>query len=271
MSSLRQLQKTWEGLAQADPFWAICCDPERRQGRWSREEFFATGKHEIESVLQCVDSLGLAVDRHAPALDFGSGVGRLTQALAAYFPECHGVDISPTMVHLAEEFNPDIARCKFLVNEQRDLRCFKRDHFGFVYSSIVLQHIPPRHSRLYLEEMVRVTKPGGILVFQVLDDLRMGFVSRLRQKIGIRRNLRRMVSRNNGHGSIDLYWLAEAQVRRVLHAAGARVIDVRYTNSADSAFDGNLQYLQHGPANGWVSKQYCAVKDQVGGKGTERS
>ncbi|HEX5433056.1 MAG TPA: class I SAM-dependent methyltransferase [Candidatus Angelobacter sp.] len=271
MSSLRQLQNNWESLAQADPFWAICSDPERRQARWNRKEFFATGEHEIECVLHYVDSLGVAIDRGAPALDFGCGVGRLTRALAAHFPECHGVDISPTMVRLAEDFNHDLPRCKFLVNERHDLRCFERDYFGFVYSSIVLQHIPPRHSRRYLEEMARVTKPGGVLVFQVLDDLLAGFVLRLRQKIGIRRNLRRLVSRNNGHGSIDLYWLAEAQVRRVLHAAGARVIDVRYTNSADPAFDGNLQYLQHGPASGWVSKQYCVVKDQVGGKGTERT
>ncbi|MGE5323780.1 MAG: class I SAM-dependent methyltransferase [Actinomycetota bacterium] len=272
MSSLQQLQKTWEGLAQSDPFWAICSDPERRQGRWSREEFFATGKHEIDCVLECVRSLELAIDRGAPALDFGCGVGRLTRALAAYFPECHGVDISPTMIRLAEEFNQDMPQCKFLVNKRRDLSNFEDGYFGFVYSSIVLQHMAPRYSRRYLQEMVRVTRPGGILVFQVLDDLRVGFVPRLRQKIGIRRNLRRFAHGQNGHCSIDLYWLGEAQVRHVLQAAGARVIDVRYTNSADPAFNGKLQYLESGPSHGWVSKQYCAIKDpDPGGKETERA
>lgn len=270
MSSLQQLQRTWDGLAQADPFWAVCSDPERRQGKWTREEFFATGRHEIERVLECVHSLGLAIDRGAPALDFGCGVGRLTRALAAYFLECHGVDISPTMVHLAQEFNQGSPQCKFLVNEGRDLRLFECGYFGFVYSSIVLQHIPTRHSRRYLQEMVRVTKPGGILVFQVLDDLRIGFVSRLRQKIGIRRNLRRFVSGKKRQSTIDLYWLGEAQVRRLLQAAGARVIDVSYTNSVEPAFNGNLQYLQHAPSHGWVSKQYCAVKDTER-KETERA
>lgn len=261
MSSLQQLQRTWESLAQADPFWAICNDPERGQGRWSREEFFASGRHEIERVLDCVNSLGLAIDRHAPALDFGCGVGRLTRALAAYFQECHGVDISPTMVRLAQEFNQDKPQCKFLVNERRDLNCIEREYFGFVYSSIVLQHIPARHSRRYLREMVRVTKPGGVLVFQVLDDLRIGYLARFRQKIGIHRNLRRFASGTNGNSFIDLYWLGEAQVRRVLQSAGARVVDVRYTNSAEPAFNGNLQYLQRAPSRGWVSKQYCAIKD----------
>ena len=272
MSSLQQVQRTWEGLAQADPFWAICSDPERRQGRWNRDEFFATGRSEIERVLDCVNSLGLAIDRSAPVLDFGCGVGRLTKAMAAYFPECQGVDISPTMVRMAEEFNQDMPQCNFLVNERRDLRCFEANYFGFAYSSIVLQHMPPRDSRRYLQEMVRVTKPGGVLVFQVLDDLRIGFMPRLRQKIGIRRNLRRFSSGNNGQCTIDLYWLGEAQVRRALQAAGARVIDVRYTNSAEPAFNGNLQYLQHAPSRGWVSKQYCAIKDpEPGGKETERA
>lgn len=270
MSSLQQVQKTWEGLAQSDPFWAVCSDPERRQGRWNREEFFSSGRHEIECVLGCINSLGLAIDRGAPALDFGCGVGRLTRAMAAYFPECHGADISPTMVRLAEKFNQDMPHCKFLLNERRDLSCFEANYFGFIYSSIVLQHIPPRHSRRYLQEMVRVTKRGGVLVFQVLDDLRIGFVPRLRQKIGFRRNLRRFVSGNNGQGTIDLYWLGEAQVSRVLQAAGARIVDVRYTNSADPAFNGNLQYLQHAPSEGWVSKQYCAIKDAEG-KGAERA
>lgn len=272
MSSLHQLQKTWEGLAQADPFWAICSDPQRRQGRWSSEEFFATGKDEIERVLQCVNSLGLVIDRDTPVLDFGCGVGRLTRALAAHFPACEGVDISPTMVRLAGEFNHDVPECKFVVNERRDLRCFTSGYFGFVYSSIVLQHMAPRHSRRYLEEIVRITKPGGVLVFQLLDDLRIGFVPRLRQKIGIRRNLRRFAFGANGHGTIDLYWLGEEQVRRVLQTAGARVVDVRYTNSASPAFNGKLQYLQHAPSYGWVSKQYCAVKGLAPGrKETERA
>ena len=261
MTSLQQLQKTWEGLAKADPFWAVCSDPERRQGRWSREEFFASGRREIECVLDCVSSLGLPIDRHAPVLDFGCGVGRLTRALAAYFPDCQGVDISPTMVRLAQEFNQDLPQCKFLVNERRDLSCFDRRYFGFVYSSIVLQHMPPRHSRRYLGEMVRVIKPGGVVVFQVLDDLLMGFFQRLRQKIGIRRNLRRFTHVQNGHSFIDLYWLGEAQVRRALQTAGARIVDVRYTNSAEPAFNGKLRYLQHAPSHGWVSKQYCAIKD----------
>src|SRR5689334_23028223 len=150
MSSLEQLQKNWEELAQADPMWAICTDPARRHGKWTRADFFATGCHEMKKVMRCVREIPLTVDGCAPALDFGCGVGRLTRALAGDFPECWGVDISPTMVRLAAEFNADVPQCRFVLNENGDLGDLPDSYFGFVYSSIVLQHIGPRLSRKYL-------------------------------------------------------------------------------------------------------------------------
>ena len=261
MSSLAELQRNWEGLAQADPLWAICTDPARREGKWSREEFFATGQDEVERVMECARSLKMEIDRNHPALDFGCGVGRLTRALAGYFPECWGVDISPTMIRLAKELNRDFQQCRFALNEHSDLRSFRDGNFGFVYSSIVLQHIAPRFSRKYLAELARVTKPGGILVFQLLDEFRAGKVARWRQKLGVRRRLRRIAGGRNGNFAMDLHCVRESEVRRLMQKAGARVVDVRYTNSAEPSFNGKLQYLQSEPQRGYVSKQYCVVKE----------
>ena len=261
MSSLEQLQKNWEELAQADPMWAICTDPARRHGKWSREEFFATGLNEIGKVMQCLREIPVAVDGGAPALDFGCGVGRLTRALAGYFPECWGVDISPTMVRLAREFNEDVPQCRFVLNESGDLRGLPDDYFGFVYTSIVLQHIAPRHSRKYLAELVRVTRPGGILVFQVLDDFRASMLERWRQRLGLRRRWNRMTPNGDRAYLMDLHCMAEADVSKVMESAGARIVDVRWTNSTQPSFNGKLEYLAEAPAQGYVSKQYCAIRN----------
>lgn len=44
------------------------------------------------------------------------------------------------------------------------------DQFDFVYSSLVLQHIPDRGGiRAAIAELVRVLKTGGLLVFQLPD------------------------------------------------------------------------------------------------------
>lgn len=259
MNGLEELQRNWEGLAQTDPLWAICTDPARREGKWSREEFFATGKHEIERVMECLRSLHLAPDRNSPALDFGCGAGRLTRAMAGYFPQCWGLDIAPTMVRLATEYNRDAPQCHFLLNERSDLKTLASDHFGFVYTSIVLQHMAPPYSKQYLEELLRVTRPGGVLVFQLLDSLRAGLLTQWRQKIGLRRRLRRFTAKD-GEYFMDSHVIGECEIRRLITSAGGRIVDVRFTNSIESNFNGRLEYLSAAPARGYVSKQYCVIK-----------
>ena len=82
--SLRRISRRWETLARTDPFWAVLSDPAMRGNRWKREECFRTGRVEIEEVLAYVAGRGLEL-RRREALDFGCGVGRLTQALADHF------------------------------------------------------------------------------------------------------------------------------------------------------------------------------------------
>ena len=111
------------------------------------------------------------------ALDFGCGVGRLTRALAAHFDRVTGVDISPAMIeHAREHPSPGL---EYVVNEAADLRRFADAQFDFVYSSITLQHMPPRFARNYIAEFLRVLKPGGILLFQ-LPSHRTGKLARAR-------------------------------------------------------------------------------------------
>ncbi|MBZ5506725.1 MAG: class I SAM-dependent methyltransferase [Acidobacteriia bacterium] len=259
MKSLQELQRNWEGFAQTDPLWAICTDPNKRNNRWSREEFFVTGKSEVKIILGCLAEVGVPIVRNSPALDFGCGVGRLTRALAAYFPECWGVDISPTMIALAREFNQDLPRCRFLLNEQNQLQGLQDNYFGFIYTSIVLQHIAEPFNRKYISELVRVLKPGGTLVFQMPDSLRGSLLRKLRARLALRSKVKSLL----GGGKLfrmEMHCLEEAAIRKMVAESGARVLDVRLTNSADAAFCGKLQYLKQEPESGYVSKQYCVVK-----------
>jgi len=49
----------------------------------------------------------------------------------------------------------------------------------------------------------------------------------------------------------------------LLHTSNAELIDVKLTNSTDMAFIGNLQFLDREPEDGFISKQYCAVKNRI--------
>jgi ubiquinone/menaquinone biosynthesis C-methylase UbiE len=101
------------------------------------------------------------------ALDFGCGVGRLTQALAEYFSEVVGLDISAPMVERAREYNRHGDRCTYRVNLVDDLSQLDSASFDFVYSDKVLQHMHPSISSRYIGEFFRILKPGGVALFQI--------------------------------------------------------------------------------------------------------
>jgi SAM-dependent methyltransferase len=176
-SQLHHLRDSWNAFGEQDPLWAVLTERDRRGGRWSVEEFFATGRREIADVLRLADSLGRPTDRN-DALDFGCGAGRLTQALADSFGSAVGVDISRSMLAAAEKYNTH-PNCRFVLNERPDLSVFDAASFDLVYSTIVLQHIPPPMALGYLAEFARVLRPGGLAVFTLPSGPSNSLVGRL--------------------------------------------------------------------------------------------
>jgi SAM-dependent methyltransferase len=254
-----KLQANWTALGQRDPLWAILVEPSKRGNRWAVDEFFETGRKEIDAALARVAALGLRVPTGAGggrALDFGCGVGRLTQALAGRFAEVVGVDVAPTMIERAREFNRFPTTCRYEVNTGADLRLFPEGRFDFVYSNIVLQHMEPRYSTAYIREFARVLAPGGVLLFQLPSGV-------ARQPGALAKYaLRRVVQAVNRYlpGAaqalyerlpdgdrlrIEMYTVPRERVTATVAAAGARVVDVRADGAA-------------GPQ--WISLSYCCTR-----------
>ena len=71
------------------------------------------------------------------------------------------------MIQRAAEMNAYGNRCRYVLNIAEDLRQFSNAQFSFIYSMIVLQHIPPPLSESYLREFFRVLEPNGLLIFQL--------------------------------------------------------------------------------------------------------
>jgi len=162
---LSAVQRYWDRQAHTDPMWAILTDPAKAGGLWDRDAFFATGTHEIGIFMNRAQAWGAPASRRT-ALDFGCGIGRLTQALAEHFDHVSGVDISARMIELAREHNRQGARCEYLCNPVSNLGEFENGSIDMIYSWITLQHMRPRYARRYIEEFLRVLAPGGLLVFQ---------------------------------------------------------------------------------------------------------
>ena len=160
--NLRELQRNWDNMGRRAPLTAVLTT----RMSWSEEDFFETGKKEIQELINDMESLDQSFPRRR-ALDFGCGVGRLTQSLADHYEEVFGVDIAPSMIELAEEMNRHGGRCRYVLNERDDLRIFGGNHFDLIYSNITLQHMEPRYAFRYIKEFLRVLSRDGLLVFHM--------------------------------------------------------------------------------------------------------
>jgi len=159
-------QVFWDLHAKRDPLWAILSDPSKRGRLWDLRSFMETGRREVSLLMYQLQALNIPV-RHDAALDFGCGVGRLSQPLARYFERVVGVDISSEMVRLANQINQHPGRVRYVCNAREDLFVLATGAFTFMYSSVVLQHMEPASALGYLRELFRVVAPGGVLVFQL--------------------------------------------------------------------------------------------------------
>ena len=233
---LNALSRHWDNLAKEDPMWAILSDPNKKGGKWDPGEFFDSGFSEVVSVMEHVKQVQPSL-RYKRALDFGCGLGRLTQALATHFDEVIGVDIAPEMIKGAERYNSLGDRCKYILNPHPDLSVFDANHFDFIYSNLVLQHMHPRYSAVYLRDFIRVLAPGGVALFQIPSRM-IVTVKGLLMRIAPRSVLRMRYK-------MDMFCVPKDQVMAIVTSAGARIRLVQPDNSSGAL---------------WESYRYTAVK-----------
>lgn len=247
--NLKELQMHWNEFGRIDPFYAILTYEGKNDQRWDAEEFFASGEKQVDDLMNELQSLDLKV-RLGKALDFGCGVGRLTQALAQYFAEISGVDIAPSMIELANEYNRHGNRCRYYLNSSSNLNLFDDDSFDFVYSHITLQHMAPRYSKRYIKEFLRILAPGGLLAFQLPT------APLVAHQGDFRRPLKSLVPkrllthyRKLRYGGLkpvmQMHGVEKSVVMELLEKNEAVVLDVK----------------QHPMEEGWVSNSYIVRKN----------
>ena len=166
----RQTALFWDDRGARNPFGVILTGADHQPRDWDPDVFFRIGADDVARVMGELAALAPAL-RRGDALDFGCGVGRITRALASHFERVLGLDVAPSMVEHARRLNAAFPRCRFQVNRAARLRGIPDGAFDFVYSRLVLQHIPPRPAKRYVADLVRVLAPGGVLMFQLPEPI----------------------------------------------------------------------------------------------------
>lgn len=248
--SLKRHKQDWEDLGTVDPLWAIHSQPNGKFGKWDINEFFMTGDQDVKAVMETAVQLGYPHKRDL-ALDFGCGVGRLTRALAKYFQQCYGLDISESMIVRARELNQCVPICKFLVNTEEHLQIFPSNHFDIIYTKWVLQHLPTESAiKSYISEFMRTLTVNGLLVFQIRTYLPFKVRLRPGRKLYI-------LLRALGLGEKFLYErmnlnpmrmisIPADEVMRLLNTLGAQVLEVQpYTVASGQGATYYVTKVQH--------------------------
>lgn len=242
---IKKLQKNWDELGKRDPFWSVVSHPDKKNGRWEIKEFFDIGVKEIQGIFNYLSSKLNIQPGKERALDFGCGVGRITQALTAYFDEVCGVDISSSMIELAKKHNLHGERCKYYLNVNDNLKIFPNDNFDFIYSNITLQHMKPEYVMNYLKEFIRLLRPDGLLVFQMASERVKTFksvISRFIPKLLL--NFYR-VSKHKQGSLIEMHGIKRDEMISFLEENKAKIIDIKQSPSSGKE---------------WISYQYFVKK-----------
>jgi SAM-dependent methyltransferase len=169
------VKRTWTHLGETDPYWAVLSSPEFRglPTQHVLDRFYATGVSDVDRIRATLERNGLSIEKDAVALEYGSGLGRVTAHLGKMFSQVTGVDISSSMVKAAQDYaeREGLSNVKFLLLDQvTDIE--QLPPVDFIYSCIVLQHSPPPIMSLIIESFMKALRPGGVAMFQIPTYLR---------------------------------------------------------------------------------------------------
>ncbi len=100
-------------------------------------------------------------------LEIGCGSGRGTQLIQKHFQpaEITGIDLDPKMIEIATHKHYD-GKVDFQVADVTNLP-FKNNTFDVIFDFGIIHHVP--NWKKAVEHIVRVTKPGGLLVLEDLS------------------------------------------------------------------------------------------------------
>lgn len=163
--------RDWEAWGKHDPYYGVLSSQGFRIDTLNTErkqEFFDSGEHHIEALLNTIRDTFNSEFRPQRSLDFGCGVGRLLIPLAKRSDLATGIDVSPSMLsEAARNCDEQHVHNVDLVGSDETLSQ-ARGEYDLVHSHIVLQHIHPRRGYGIIAALADKVRPGGFIALQVL-------------------------------------------------------------------------------------------------------
>lgn len=163
MNRAESMRRDWDSRARKNAFFYIASW--RRD--WDDDAFFQSGEDDYERLVS-----GVFKERHFSPIgksmvELGCGAGRMTRSFAGRFERVLALDISSEMLNRARSLQPLAGNVEWVLSNGADLSSVPNGSVDFVFSYLVLQHLPHEELvRKYISEMFRVLCGGGLCLFQ---------------------------------------------------------------------------------------------------------
>jgi SAM-dependent methyltransferase len=154
---MRDTDADWRAIGATFPYWGVLTAPEYRQAELDPallETFYATGRAVMADIAVRLEAITRSPLQVGSAIDFGCGVGRLTEAMTAYAGQAIGIDVSPGMLDQARANGAGVAVYDEVLPE---------GPVDWINSYIVFQHIPPERGLVLFEALLSRLAPGGLV------------------------------------------------------------------------------------------------------------
>ncbi len=171
MPSLQdRMRDQWDAMARRNAFYGVVSWPEfQALDHVDREKFWETGRREVDLFLERIQ---LGDTRSWSMVEIGCGLGRMTQRFAERFGRVYAIDVSPEMLGRAKAQWGHLQNVEFVLGHGNDFPGVAAGSIDFVFSFIVLQHVPePQIVKDYFREAARVLKSGGLAYLQFRTDV----------------------------------------------------------------------------------------------------
>jgi len=154
----------WKQWGQQDPYFAVLSHKKFRKENIeaNRKEFFDSGAEYVFGIIATVVRHFGQLNNES-ALDFGSGVGRLTIPLGERFKKVVGVEISDAMIAEARQNCQHFGAWNVDFVKSDDDLSWLAQKFDFVNSCLVLQHLAPNRGMNIISRLLKSLNPGGVI------------------------------------------------------------------------------------------------------------
>jgi len=138
----------------------------RVAGTPKKDWFWKSGGMSVANINTMLSIIGTSFIDYPRALEFGCGCGRILLHMKAIAEksELYGVDIDPEGIAWAQGHIPWV---KCSVNNGLPPLDFPDGYFDLIFNHSVFTHLDATYQDAWLAELVRVAKPGGVLVLSV--------------------------------------------------------------------------------------------------------